>query len=115
MHNQNLIFCYCFKLQVDLKSNHRNLNAHSESYFLLLFKASGLFQAHLKIYPDRIFHCTRARQTALKSSPDGLISYFLFPFRVSGWCLERTWKPTQTISSYIGGASGGPETRAPRI
>jgi len=51
--------------QVDLKSNHRNLNAHSESYFLLLFEASGLFQAHLKIYPDRIF-------SLHQSAPDGL-------------------------------------------
>ena len=74
--------------------------------FLLLLKTSGLFEAHLKTYPDDMFYCTRARQTALKSSPDGLISYFLFPFRVSGRCLEHL-ETTQTISYYIGARQAG--------
>ena len=100
--------------QVDLKSNHRNLNAHSESYFLLLFKASGLSQAHLKTYPDGIFYCTRARQTAWKSNPDGLISYFLLQFRVSGRCQEHQEIHPDNISYYIGARQAGLKRLTPR-
>ena len=53
------------------------------------------------------FYCTRARQTALKSSPDGLISYFLLHFKVSGRCQERLEIHLDNISYYIGARQAG--------